>query len=139
MSRGLRNVKRSFRSNASSNVNAPTTIRGRLPHTTWTDEWPVKLNSCFALLMFQDSSQCLVVLGEYSHSVSNNRTTAIANEGSGGLSIVDKRQEQIQKRFESSQGSSRCQERLKMSAFSPWQRSTKSQKNPERSKSFVAS
>jgi hypothetical protein len=58
-------------SNASSNVNAPTRIRERLPRTTWTDEWPVKLNSCFALLIFQDSSQCLVVLGECSRGVSN--------------------------------------------------------------------
>jgi hypothetical protein len=87
-------VKQSFRSNASSNVNAPTTIRGRLPHT-WTSGWPVKMDSCFAVSIFQDSFQCLAVLG-----VGVLAVNPIIESGNREQLLTTANWEQIQERFE---------------------------------------
>ena len=69
-------MKRSFRSNASWNVNAPTTIRGRLPRT-WGSRWPVERIWCFVTLIFQDDYQCRAVLGGRTRSDSKYRMMAI--------------------------------------------------------------
>jgi hypothetical protein len=76
------------------------------------------VNSCFVVSIFQDSSQCLVVLGGGSARVSNNRIMAISN-GVVGVMVDDREeQEEIRERVLKAVPAARsvCPE---VSAFSP--------------------